>query len=291
MSQAVNVVGLQEKLQALLVGKIEGNKLVLPAIPTTAAKTIEVLENSELDIGRVTQLLEGDPVLSLDVLRLVNSSAFAPKVPIESIARAVSMLGAKRLRTFLITSSARQILVSRIPEVREIFSQLWTHSVGVAVASRQIAVHAGFEDKEAPYMAGLMHDIGKPIVGIHLLELEKSVSRWQQSKWIDPAAWLSIVEATHRAVGIAVAKKWTLSSLVCDAIEDCVEYDPGDRLSAANAVRFANALAKREGVCVGDVDMEQVNTVLMIGRSILGLEEEAVDGMSSALHEAVREFG
>ncbi|MDD9942512.1 MAG: HDOD domain-containing protein [Myxococcales bacterium] len=291
MSQAVNVVGLQEKLQALLVGKIEGNKLVLPAIPTTAAKTIEVLENSELDIGRVTQLLEGDPVLSLDVLRLVNSSAFAPKVPIESIARAVSMLGAKRLRTFLITSSARQIFVSRIPEVREIFSQLWTHSVGVAVASRQIAVHAGFEDKEAPYMAGLMHDIGKPIVGIHLLELEKSVSRWQQSKWIDPAAWLSIVEATHRAVGIAVAKKWKLSAQVCDAIEDCVEYDPGDRLSAANAVRFANALAKREGVCVGDVDMEQVNTVLMIGRSILGLEEEAVDGMSSALHEAVREFG
>lgn len=291
MAQAVNVTGLQDKLQQLLVQKIQSGKLVLPAIPTTATKVIECLESGDLNVEKVTTLLESDPVLSLDVLRLVNSSAFAPKMPIESLNRAVAMLGAKRLRQFLITASARQVFVSRIPEVREIFSQLWVHSVGVATVARQIAVHAGFEDKDAPYMAGLMHDIGKPIVGIHLLELEKSVSRWQQASWIEPAAWLSIVEATHREVGTAVAKQWKLSSQVCEAIEDCVEYDPGDRLSAANAVRFANALTKREGVCVGNVDLDQVQTVLMIGRSILGLEEEAVDGMASALHDAVKEFG
>lgn len=290
MGQAVNVEGLRDKLQELLLAKIESDNLVLPSIPTTAARTLECLEGGELDTDRVTRLLESDPVLSLDVLRLVNSSTFAPKVAVDSITRAVAMLGAKRLRSFLITSSARQVFVSRIPEVREILAQLWTHSIGVGVVARQIAVHAGFEDKDVPYMAGLMHDIGKPIVAIHLLELEKSVSRWQQSSWIDPGAWLSIVDATHRKVGVSIAKRWKMSPQVCDAIQDCVEYDPGDRLSPANAVRFANALVKREGVAVGNVEMEQVATVLMIGRSILGLEDEAVDGMAGSLHEAVAEL-
>ena len=291
MSQAVNVAGLRDKLRELLVQKIEAGKLVLPSIPSSTAKALECLEAADLNVERVTRLLEGDPVMSLEVLRLVNSSAFAPKAPIDSLNRAVTMLGAKRLRSFLITASARQVFVSRIPEVRDIFAQLWTHSVGVAVVARQIAVHAGFEDKDGPYMAGLMHDVGKPIVAIHLLELEKSVSRWQQASWIEPHAWLSVVEEVHRPVGIAVAKRWTLPEQVTEAIEDCVEYDPGDRLSAANAVRFANALAKREGVSVGNVDMAQVNTVLMIGRSILGLDEEAIEGMSTSLHHAVSDLG
>lgn len=291
MSQAVNVVALRDKLKDLLVKKIDSGKLVLPAIPATAAKTLECLEAADLNIERVTKLLEGDPVLSLDVLRLVNSAAFSPKAPIESLQRAVGMLGVKRLRSFLITASARQVFVSRIPEVREIFSQLWAHSIGVGVVARQIAVHAGFEDKDAPYMAGLMHDIGKPIVAIHLLELEKSVSRWQQASWIDPQDWLRIVEDTHRPVGVAVAKRWNLPAQVTEAIQDCVEYDPGDRLCASNAVRFANGLAKREGVSVGGVDMDQVTTVLMIGRSILGLDDEAIEGMSKSLHDAVNDFG
>lgn len=290
MGQAVNVDGLRGKLEELLLAKIASGKLVLPTIPATAARVLECLEGGELDAERVTKLLEGDPVLSLDVLRLVNSSSFAPKVPVDSINRAVAMLGAKRLRAFLITSSARQVFVSRIPEVREILLQLWTHSIGVGVVARQVAVHAGFEDKDAPYMAGLMHDIGKPIVAIHLLELEKSVSRWQQSSWIDPGAWLQIVDSAHRTVGTSIAREWKMSPQVCEAIQDCVEYDPGDRLSAANAVRFANALAKREGVAVGEIAMDQVATVLMIGKSILGLDDEAVEGMAAALHTAVDEL-
>lgn len=284
---APNIAGLTTKLRDLLVEKIDKGKLVLPTIPVTASKILECLEAGELDTDKITRLAESDPVLSLDILRLVNSPAFATRAEINSIARAVTMLGGKRLRTFLLTSSARQVFTSRIPEVRDIFGQMWTHSIAVGTVARQIAVHAGFEDKDAPYMAGLIHDIGKPIVGMHLLELEKSVNRWQQSSWIDPTSWLTVVEESHRQVGIAVAEKWQLSATIRDAIRDCVEYDPGERLSPANAVRFGNALAKREGITVGSMDPDQVNTILMIGKSILGLDEEAIEGMSKSLHEAV----
>jgi putative nucleotidyltransferase with HDIG domain len=282
---AGNWAALRAKLSAMLLDKINGGKLVLPALPVTATRVLECLE-ANAHQERAAGLLEGDPVLALEVLRLANSATFAPRSRIESISHAITMLGAARLRTLLVTASARQVFVSRNRTIRDMTAALWTHSVAVAVAARQVAVRCAFQDKEAPYMAGLMHDIGKPIVAIHLLDLERSVQRSVQDQWIDPAEWMSIIQDVHRPVGIAVAKHWNLSPEVCKAIEDCVEFDPVERNCASNAVRFANALAKREGVYPGNIDSEQVDTVIMIGRSMLGLDEDAINALAQTLRSA-----
>jgi HD-like signal output (HDOD) protein len=282
---SANWSALRAKLSAMLLDKINGGKLVLPAMPSTAARVLECLE-ANAHQERAAGILESDPVLALEVLRLANSASFAPRARIESISHAITMLGAARLRSLLVTASARQVFVSRNRTIRDLTSALWTHSVSVAVTARQVAVRAAFSDKEAPYMAGLMHDVGKPIVAIHLLDLERSVSRSMQDHWIDPSEWMGIIQDVHRPVGIAVAKQWNMSAEVCKAIEDCVEFDPIERMSASNAVRFANALAKREGVYPGAVDPEQVETVLLIGRSMLGLDDDAVAALATTLRGA-----
>jgi HD-like signal output (HDOD) protein len=280
-----NWSALRQKLSSMLLERVAAGKLVLPSMPSSAARVLECLESGGHQ-DKAAGLLESDPVLALEVLRLANSASFAPRARIESIAHAITMLGATRLRSLLVTASARQVFVSRNRTIRDLTSTLWLHSVGVATVARQIAVRAAFPDKEAPYMAGLMHDIGKPIVAIHLLDLERSVSRGMQDHWIDPNEWLAIVQDVHRPVGIAVAKHWNLSSEICKAVADCVEFDPIERLSASNAVRFANALAKRDGVYAGAVDMEQVETVMLIGRSMLGLDDDSIAALSQALRAA-----
>jgi len=280
-----NWAALRAKLSAMLLEKINSNKLVLPAMPATASRVLECLE-ANAHQEKAASILETDPVLALEVLRLANSASFAPRSRIESISHAITMLGAARLRSLLVTASARQVFVSRNRTIRDMTAALWTHSIAVAVTARQVAVRAAFQDKEAPYMAGLMHDVGKPIVAIHLLDLERSVSRSMQDHWIEPTEWMNIINDVHRPVGIAVAKAWNLSAEVCKAIEDCVEFDPVERMSPANAVRFANALAKREGVYPGTVDTEQVETVILIGRSMLGLDDDAISALSITLRGA-----
>ncbi|MDH5671903.1 MAG: HDOD domain-containing protein [Myxococcales bacterium] len=285
-ASGLNVAGFADKLRELMLAKIAADKLVLPPMPTTASRVMEMLDRGNPDTSRVTSVLESDPVMSLDILRIANSALYSPKVPIDSLNRAVSQIGQRNLRNVLTAAAARRIFNSRNPEVRDIFNKLWEHSVAVAIAARQIAVHAALEDKDVPYMAGLLHDVGKPVVGSHLLELERAVARSRSGRWLDTDTWMQLVDGLHRDVGLAIARKWKLPEAVCQAIEDCVEYDAADRKSSANAVRFANALAKREGVVAGEADIVQVNTVLMIGRSILGLEDEAIASMASAVHEA-----
>lgn len=287
---ASNWNALREKLKTMLLERVEAGKLVLPAMPTTAAKVMECLESGTHQ-DRAASLLEQDPVLALEVLRLANSASFGTRARVESISHAMTLLGATRLRSLLMTASARQVFISRNRTIRDLTAVLWSHSVGVATVARQIAVRAAFPDKEAPYMAGLMHDIGKPIVAIHLLDLERSVSRSVQDHWIEPTEWLNIVNDVHRPIGIAVAKAWNMSPEICKAIKDCVEFDPIERASPANAVRFANALAKREGIYAGHVDMEQVDTILLIGRSMLGLDDDGIAALSTALRAAAAAEG
>jgi hypothetical protein len=48
-------------------------------------------------------------------------------------------------------------------------------------------------------------------------------------------------------------------------------------------VRFSNALAKREGLYVGPVDRDDAEALVMIGRSLLGVDEEVVGRLASGL--------
>lgn len=70
------------------------------------------------------------------------------------------------------------------------------------------------------------------------------------------------------------------------AVRDCQEYDPGDRQCVANVIRFANALVKTQGVTAGAVDLEDAGALVMIGRSMLNLDD-IVRRLSQGLKERV----
>jgi len=88
-------------------------------------------------------------------------------------------------------------------------------------------------------------------------------------------------------VGIAIAKKWELPETVGKCVQSCDDYDAANRLSAVNAVRFANALAKREGIYLGNVDASDNDALIMIGCSLLGLDSSVVDRLTKDLRERV----
>lgn len=56
----------------------------------------------------------------------------------------------------------------------------------------------------------------------------------------------------------------------------------------ANVVRFANALVKTNGISASRVDdLEDANALVMIGRSMLGLDEDVVNRLAQGLKERV----
>lgn len=279
---------LSEQVQTILEKRINENQLTLPPPPSVVMKTMALLRDPNFSPKDASPIIERDSVLAARVLRAANSVQHGGMERAKSLPQALTRLGVDRLRTVLMEVSAHRLFESRDSRIAEATRGLWEHSLAVAMLARDVAALCGVSETEAAYLSGLLHDIGKPVVAWVLLEAEKSVVGTRTNVWIDPEVWIEVINRTHRPVGTVLAQKWGLPDTVAQAIADCAEYNGGDRLSVANCVRFANALAKREGIYVGKVDQADAEALVMIGRSLLGIDDTILNRLAGGLGERVR---
>jgi putative nucleotidyltransferase with HDIG domain len=296
MSQAAAPPGpasyerLAGEMEKIVINRISNDQLVLPPMSAVAMKVLTLLKNPDFSLKEAATVIERDPILTVQVLKAANTAAMASRDPIQSVLQAVTRFGIQKLRTFLIESSARKIFESRDARIVEAARGVWEHSLAVAMLARDVVAFSNSGAPDFGYLGGLLHDIGKPIVAAMLLEAEKAILGAKASMtWIGSAEWIGIINRIHRQVGVALAKKWEMAEPVCRSIKDCDEYDNSDRLSIANAVRFANAVAKQQGLYVGTIDADDIDALVMIGRSLLGLEPEVVTRLTDGLKNKAKE--
>jgi len=281
---------LAEQLEKIVIKKIAADQLILPSLPATALKCLNLLKNPDFSLKEASALIERDPMLTAQILKLANSAGMASRDPCQSALQAVTRFGIQKLKSFLIESSARKVFESRDARIAEASRGMWEHSLAVAIMARDVVTFANCGGPEFGYLGGLLHDVGKPIVAAMLLEAEKSILAVKPNMvWITSAEWIGIIQRIHRQVGVALAKKWEMPDAVCRSIKDCEEYDNADRLSTANAVRFSNAVAKQQGIYVGDVNADDNDALVMIGQSLLGLDTAVVTRLSEGLKAKVKE--
>lgn len=273
-----------ERVQAKIVGKalstiilrrINENRLQLPSMPLVALKALDVLRDPNATFADIARILEPDPVIAARVLRVVNSAAYSRRDPVKTLEKAVSQIGVKPMRILLVELAACQVFTSRSPGIRQTFKQIWEHCLAVAMLSRDLASHLPTRvDPDVAYLAGLMHDIGKPIVAGLLLEAERKLIEEIDAPFMTETLWRRTVAECHRGVGAMVATSWKLPPTIADAILHCDAYDQDSGPhSVANLVRFANTLTKREGIYVGEVGGDEIVAAILQGRSVLGVDE------------------
>ncbi len=284
-----------EDLHGVVVRQLEADKLVLPALPAVVIKAVALLRSSDPDLAAVARVLEPDPVVTARVLRLANSAALRGRQQVTTIAHAVTRIGGRQLSALLVELSTQRVFASVDPAINRACRQLWEHSLAVALLARSIAqliewagTPAGAEAPETAYTAGLLHDVGKPVLAGLLLDAEKRLRGKQTSSWINPERWIRIVTESQRRVGLALARSWELPDPVVDAIAHAHAYVPGDPLTVGNVVVLANALTKREGLYMGPVAAAAVQDEIEHGRTLFLLSTDTVAQLCAGLAERVK---
>ena len=145
----------------------------------------------------------------------------------------------------------------------------------------------GGPDPNAAYLAGLLHDVGKPVVASLLLEAEKAITQGGKTAWFEESVWRKIVTESHRKVGVLLAKRWNLPAEVALTIENCTAYDRNLPRSCGNVVRLANALCKRAGLYVGSTSNVEIDQTIEAGQIILGLSADVVAAACKDVHARV----
>jgi len=262
-------------LSTIILRRMNENRLQLPTMPLVALKALDVLRDPNATFADIAKVLAPDPVIAARVLRVVNSAAYSRRDPVTTLERAVSQIGVKPMRILLVELAACQVFTSKSAGIRQSFKQIWEHCLAVGLLARDLATRLSSRlDGDLVYLAGLLHDIGKPVVAGLLLEAERHLIEELEVPWMTETLWKKTVAESHRGVGAAIAASWKLPPGISEAINDCDAYDQdAGAHSCANLVRFANALTKREGIYVGDVVGEEIVAAVLQGRAVLGVDE------------------
>ena len=276
-------------LSTIILRRMNENRLQLPSMPLIALKALDVLRDPNVTFADLARVIEQDPVIAARVLRVVNSAAYARRDPVTRLEQAVSQIGVKPMRILLVELAACQVFTSRSAGIRQMFQQIWDHCLAVGSLSRALAARLTPRiEPDVAYLAGLLHDIGKPIVAGLLLEAERKLIEELDIPWMTETLWKKTVAESHRGVGAAVATSWNLPPTIAEAILRCDAYDPNEGPHAlGNLVRFANTLAKREGIYVGDVPGDEIVAAILQGRSVLGIDEATEATLITVLRERI----
>jgi putative nucleotidyltransferase with HDIG domain len=240
---------------------------------------LTLLRDPDFKTRKIVEQLEGEPLLAARVLWEANTAAFGG-VSVRTLDSAVIRIGAQRMKSLMVEHMAEDVFRSSDRKVAEANTKVWEHSVAVAIASRDIGAFIGNSDPEGCYLAGLLHDIGKPVIAAILSEVERKSAG---KTVIDVAVWHGVIATAHRKVGTALATEWKLPAEVTSAIRDCSDYDPGERNSISNVVRLANALAKREGYSTAKESADDIDAMIMVGTSMLGTDEKLLSRLLTNL--------
>jgi putative nucleotidyltransferase with HDIG domain len=281
-SESEKLVG---ELGRIVLGRIASGRLVLPVMPEVAQRCLTTIRDPKFMQSKLTSELEREPLLAASILRTAMSAANAG-ANVKTLDQAVSAIGQVKLKSLIVEFMTRELFRSANPRIQAAVKNVWQHSVAVAVLARDIAALTSGVNSDACYLAGLLHDVGKPVLAAMLLEAERMLGK-DRPNWLDIGVWTSTIDTTHRKVGVALATEWKLPEEVISAIRDCSEYDAANRNGPANVVRFANALAKREGFTTGRVDAGEIDAMIMIGRSMLGADDDVIARMVEGLADRV----
>jgi putative nucleotidyltransferase with HDIG domain len=131
----------------------------LPVQPGAAMRLLWMLEDPRTSAADLGRLIESDPSLSTQVIRLANTAFYGLSGKVSSAWRAVTVLGLATVRA-IATTAAFDLFSEKGRSVPDDF---WSHSVTTAAAAAALARRVGIQPSDA-FSAGLLHDIGSALV-------------------------------------------------------------------------------------------------------------------------------
>jgi HD-like signal output (HDOD) protein len=195
----------------------------LPSLSTTAAKVLETCNNpmsSPNDLNRVISL---DPVLTGQVLRLINSAYYSLRQPISSLTRAIIMLGINTVKNLVLSCAILEKMRHKKSFRTLSAEKFWAHSLGVGVIAKCLAKAKGVSlaEQEEFFICGLLHDLGKiPLNQKFPDEYYRALDMAEKSNCSLDHAESAVFGFDHATVGGWLAIKWHLSEPVIESL-DC----------------------------------------------------------------------
>lgn len=179
----------------------------LPQVYQRVNAAVEDPASSLDDIGAI--ILE-DQTLSLRLLKIANSSLYNFPQPVDTITRALTVVGTRQLRDLLMATSVMQMFNGQSSELLRM-EAFWQHAMACGLTARIIASYRREPNVETFYVGGLLHDIGRLLMFMFRPQEAGQLLRRAQAENLPLLALeRDELEYDHADVGWALLQQWEL---------------------------------------------------------------------------------
>ncbi len=258
----------------------------LVSLPEVCFLVNDLVNDPKSEIEQVGSVISQDPDLTARLLKLVNSSYYGFETPIDTVSRAVMMVGLRELQHMVWASSAVETFKSLPPEDANM-AGFWRHSIFCAVVARILARECNVLHPERLFVTGLMHDIGRLLMFIKMPEASSKIFNMEKAS---PERNIEEFEQEvlgydHTDIGLALCKSWGLPESISTAIGNHHAPSTADEYELESAILYvANLMA--HALELGDEDDFQKTADVEVWQ-LLNLSEKSI---KKTLHEAVLQF-
>lgn len=228
---------LSQKLAAAVDG--------MPAFPKSVQRILELTRDVNSTPKDLVDVIDKDPVVTVKVLKVVNSAYYSLPKQITSIGHAVVYLGFNTIKNLALSIAA----IGMLPKNNEAgfdVQQYLLHSLATAALSKQIA--AKFADDADPmdcFIAGLLHDFGKVVFAQFMpQEFGQALAMSKETGGSLHQALQQTIGADHAVVGAMLAEKWRFAPHLVEAIR----YQHGEHSHDSDTIACvfaANQISKK----------------------------------------------
>ncbi len=175
-----------------------------PSFPSLVSHALDLLTDADIDMGKVSAVIELDPGVSARMLRLVNSAWMAPRSTITSVHQAAMMLGRNQLEALLISVGTGSVLPHPACEHYE-HHRFWSTAAKRATLASLLAQRVDPTRRSENFTAALLQDMAIPVLALNAATYDAILGQWHNSSedltnlevgsfgWHhgDVAAWMS----------------------------------------------------------------------------------------------------
>jgi HD-like signal output (HDOD) protein len=288
MSTMPPEVGDSRKTQEMLWKQIK-EQGHLPGFSSVVSQIVGAMQSEDEREFSMTRTVLSDPALTHRVLRLANSAMYAMFGEINTVSRAVMVLGTESIGHLALGLK----LVDSLATVSSSSAGVRTEMEKAVLAghiARQVTAQASTRDAEEAVVCSLLHGLGRMVVVFYLPQYFAAISQMVEEGTDEAVAAVKVLGMTMVDVGRLIARRWGLPRDLIESLHDVMPQagEPLDHAGWLAALSTMSSTCARV-ICEQEADKEALATIVEGYSDMLGMESATVLEAVGAARLAARD--
>ncbi len=266
--------------------KLKTGNVKLPSPPAIAVKILEAVKSDRQDFRELGRIISSDPALTARVLTLANSSFFGLPSKVDSLDKAISIIGTEALKnialSFVIVKNFRGASQNGFD-----YNLFWKRSITSAVSAELLSKQIGKKNEDS-FVTALLMDVG--IMTMYLCRPVEYQRVFDEKR----AGGLSVIEAErmvfgfdHQEVGFELLTEWGIPKQITTPILRHHHKPTGKEITAESVLYISDLISS---IYHSSKSVEKFKTLQEVLERVAGYDEERVQELVDEVGENTLEI-